>query len=399
VRRYTDDEELREELRHQVKDWGESGLIAAGQAAALAADLTSPLRRTGFTLRLGLAGFTVIAAAATVALAFVTLDIRDGEIIGALAVLFGLAAFAAADALVARFRLYRHGVEEALAALSVALCGVGAAVLTSALAGSAHDTAIRMIGFGTCALVSALAYRRFGFRYAAVVSLAFAAWIPFGMRNLGLPARHIITAGVCATVFAVARRYERAATSHVRREDAAVLAAAAFAGAYLVLNLFVSVDRLIGANLGVLVPYAYEIAPWFKWTTYALTWILPAAGIWRGITERNRMLIDAGLAAGLVTLVTNKSYLGWPRQTWDPMLLGIALVLVAVGVRRWLAHGPGGERHGFTSARVLRSEADAIRFVSVASAAVHPVPEPTPPAGPPQFGGGRSGGGGGGGEF
>ena len=81
------------------------------------------------------------------------------------------------------------------------------------------------------------------------------------------------------------------------------------------------------------------------------------------------------------------------------MLLGILLVVVAVGVRRWLAHGPGGERHGFTPVRVLRSDADAIRFVPVASAAVHAVLQQAPPPAQTPFGGGRSGGGGAGGEF
>lgn len=399
MRRYTDDEELREELRQQVKDWSESGLIAPAQAEALAADLATPLRRTGFMLRLGLAGFTVIAAVATVALAFVALDVSDDKIIGTLAIVFGVGAFAADDALVARFRLYRHGVEEALGVLAVILCGIGAAVLTGAVAGTGQQTAFVVVGLATCALVSALAYRRFGFRYAAVASLAFAGWIPFAVRSLGLPAKHMITAGLYAAAFAGARRYERAATSHVRREDAAVLAAAAFAGAYLVMNLFLSVDRLVAANFGSYARYGFDIPAWFKWTTYALTWLVPAAGIWRGIVERNRLLIDVGLAAALATLITNKSYLGWPRQPWDPMLLGVLLVLVAVGVRRWLARGPGGEREGFTPVRVLRSEADAMRFVAVASAAVVPVPQQAPPPARTQFGGGRSGGGGGGGEF
>jgi hypothetical protein len=39
-------------------------------------------------------------------------------------------------------------------------------------------------------------------------------------------------------------------------------------------------------------------------------------------------------------------YLGWQRHTWDPMLLGALLIGVALFMRRWVADGPGGIRHG-----------------------------------------------------
>ena len=94
-----------------------------------------------------------------------------------------------------------------------------------------------------------------------------------------------------------------------------------------------------------------------------------------------------------------KSYLGWPRHPWDPMLLGLLLAGVALVVRRWLAAGPNGERGGFTPVRVLAKDADAIRLVGIASAGIHqPAVAPAAPdAG--GFGGGRSGGGGSGADY
>jgi hypothetical protein len=59
-----------------------------------------------------------------------------------------------------------------------------------------------------------------------------------------------------------------------------------------------------------------------------------------------------GAIVAVLTLVSNKPYLGWPQHTWDPMLLGILLTGVALFIRRWLAGGPGGIRSGFTAARL-----------------------------------------------
>ena len=104
---------------------------------------------------------------------------------------------------------------------------------------------------------------------------------------------------------------------------------------------------------------------------------------------------------GLLTLITNKPYLGWPRRPWDPIVLGAALIATAVFVRRWLASGPGGERHGFTASRLLDADRAKLSLVGSASALI-PTPATTrssSPSSEPGFRGGRSGGGGAAGEF
>jgi hypothetical protein len=114
--------------------------------------------------------------------------------------------------------------------------------------------------------------------------------------------------------------------------------------------------------------------------------------------------MDVSLALALITLVTNKSYLGWPRYTWDPIVFGMVLIAMAVALRRWLSRGPGGERHGFTSSRLLDKDHEVLSVIRTASAFAQPgiarrvAPSPAEPAAP-DFGGGRSGGGGGGDSF
>ena len=97
--------------------------------------------------------------------------------------------------------------------------------------------------------------------------------------------------------------------------------------------------------------------------TYAVIWVLPVVGLALAVREKDRELLDVGLVLALVTLITNKPYLSWPRQTWDPMVLGIVLIAIAIAVRRWLASGPGGERNGFTPSRLLEKDRALLSLV------------------------------------
>ena len=82
-----------------------------------------------------------------------------------------------------------------------------------------------------------------------------------------------------------------------------------------------------------------------------MIWVLPAAGLWLSIRDRDRPLLAASLVMGLATLLTNKPYLGAARKPWDPILLGLLLIGTAIVLRRWLASGKDGTRDGFTPAR------------------------------------------------
>jgi hypothetical protein len=390
MRRYARSDELRVRLQRFVREWTRSSLLSAEQRRRLEPDLEVDLRRTHLMLRLGLALFTLIAAGAAVALTFVTLDFRDDGVIAVICLLLGAGAFAAADTLVARYRLYRFGVEEALAAVSVILFGAGAFVAVNSAIGSSHDVVATTAALMTCAAVSGAAYVRFGFRYAAVAATMFTAFVPLALDASSGPARRLLSAAVFAIAYLVARRVSHQA-DEIAEDDASMVAACAILGAYLVLNLHSGID--------VLGLWRLPLEPWFKWTTYALIWLMPGLAIWRGIVDRDRLVIRAGAATALVTLITNKPYLGWPRQTWDPMLLGVFLAVVALVLRRWLASGPDGERNGFTPVRILHTDAESLQVASLASAAIHLNPDRPAPSQPDGFGGGRSGGGGAGADF
>jgi uncharacterized membrane protein YgcG len=173
-------------------------------------------------------------------------------------------------------------------------------------------------------------------------------------------------------------------------DEYGALHAAAVLGLYAVLNLQIS-------------SYAQRaIAAPFYWFTYVMIWIVPALGLLFALRERNRWLLDASLVMALATLATNKPYVGLQHHEWDPVLLGALLIGGALILRRWLAGGPRGMRHGITASRILRTEKDRIALVGLASgfhdapAGVHAgVPASNPYAGD----GGRAGGGGADGSF
>jgi len=173
-------------------------------------------------------------------------------------------------------------------------------------------------------------------------------------------------------------------------------------GIYLAINLQLSSLDMLRRWWGVGTNPAFEFASWCYWTTWVLTWLLPPVVIARGIRLKDRFVLAVGAIVAVLTLVTNKPYLGWPRHTWDPMLMGMLLAGVALFIRRWLARGPGGVRDGFTAARQSGKDQQWMSAGSAVLGLVTPqsiTPKPQETSADFRFGGGASGGGGAGGDF
>lgn len=382
MRLYAIDDEVRVRLGRDLRAWTQAGYVTPAQDAALRVDLATNLRRTGAMLRLGLAAFTVIAGAGTIGLVMLVTDLTSEAAVTVTTAILGVVAMAAASWLVRRYGLYRYGVEEALAMGAVGLFGVSASGLGSG--GAAWGSAMSAV-----AVAAGYAYRRFGFQYAAVASLCAVALVPMAFDAIGMDLKRVFAALVFAGGYAIATAMRRTADDDITRSDAEVVRAAAAAGAYLALNVALTREVLAGADhIG------------FRWASWVITWLLPYAVGRAAIVERDPWLLRVAMAMTLASLATNKTYLGWTRQPWDPMVLGVVLAVVALSLRRWLAAGPEGERHGYTARQLIESDGRAMQLASLASAAVQPahvrdVPEPQPPT----FSGGRSGGGGASSDF
>lgn len=390
---YTDDQERDIRVGRLVKDWAKSGLLSEEQRDRILPGLKVDLRRTNMFLRGTLFLFTLLIVQSTIGLVMIAVGTTGDEGIATVLLVIGSAAnFAVANVLVSRFRLYRFGVEEAMAVASVIFAVTAAVFAAIVVLGSSYGSDAPWLSALCVGAAMWLAlFLHFGFVYAAIVAMVFAACVPFVPGDNDAIHR-VLSAAVLAAVFVVARGQREEHGREFPGDNYAIIEAAAWIGIYLVINL----------------PLSSWLSQWdertpFYWSTYAATWLLPIAGLWIAVRDRHRLLLDVNIVMAIVTLSTNKEYLGSPRQPYDPIAFGVLLIAVAVGLRRWLASGADGSRNGFIAARILESEKARLGVVGTLSVvhqgpvASHPQPE-QPPL-PAIGGGGTSGGGGATGSF
>jgi hypothetical protein len=389
VRIYSDEEERIIRAKRLADQWMHSDLIDRSQHERMAARLTVDLRRTNLFLRLTLFGFGLLIIGAAVGLVGVVLDLRHSTPVGVLClVAAGLSAIAA-ELLVGKFRVYRFGIEEAFAVSAAMLLALGSALLAELVFPGVPVRWELVVALIVGSVAAFAIYRRFGYVYAGVAAMLGLSLAAFPL-ELPMATQRAVAAALLGAGFLVARMKRRAFGDEFPGDEYGILQAAAWLGIYAALNL-----HLYSAAF---VPQPRS----FYWFTYAMIWILPVAGAWLSIRDRDRPLLDASLVLALATLATNKPYLGLERKPWDPILLGLLLIGAAIVLRRWLARGEDGPRHGFIATPVLRSDNETLARLGIASAAIHGlaahprVESPSPePASPDPFQGGRSGGGGG----
>jgi hypothetical protein len=397
VRIYSADSEEALRARQFLTDWVGDGFLTEEQYQRLEQETVSDLRTTNIFLRLVLFLFTLIGVGAAVALFFVGSGPSE-QSIGIFVLIFAVVCYAAAEFAVFQAELYRYGIEEALAVCSVGFLCAGIQFVF--FSDSPYSPKLESLVPAAGAVLSLWIWRRFGLWYAFPAAMIFVIFLP-GYWTLSHAAQHLIVAGFYATgLICVAAVRSRHRFDYL--DDAySLVEAFLWLGIYLAINLQLWSLSLPAHWWGV-TRSASEFAGPFYWTTWVLIWCLPPIVLTRGVRQKDRFVIAVGAIAAILTFVTNKPYLGWPRHTWDPMILGVLLTGVAIFVRRWLAHGPGGIRHGFTAERLSGKDK---RWMNAGSAVFGLLtPQAITPA--PQtggkdfhFGGGSSGGGGASGDF
>jgi hypothetical protein len=399
VRIYSASSEETLRARKLLKDWAGEGFVTKEQYQLLEKETVSELRTTNIFLRLVLFLFTLIIVGAGAGLfSEVFLSGASKQTLGIFLLIFAAVCYAAAEFGVSQARLYRFGIEEALAVCSVGfLCaGMDLAFFSDgSYSAKLEESLVPAAG----AILSLWIWRRFGFSYAFLAAMIFVIFLP-GYWTSSHTAQHLIV-----SVFYVIGLITVAAVRSAHRfdyldETYSLAEALLWLGIYLAINLkLLSLDLPARWSIGI--PDTSALFPMpFYWTTWVLIWCLPPIVLARGIRQKDRFVIAVGAIVAVLTFISNKPYLGWPRHTWDPMLLGILLTGVAVFLRRWLAHGPGGIRHGFTAARLSGKDKDWINVGSTVAGLLSPQPPAPQPSTPDfHFGGGQTGGGGAGGDF
>src|SRR5262245_16773057 len=311
---YSAADEERIRAAAEVRAWTQSGLLEAGQGASIESGLRTELRRTNRFLRIALFIFGTIVVLALVGLCILAFDLKLVSTVAWTAMVAGVAYFMLAQFLIFRFRLYRFGVEEAFAVWAIVLAGFGAGFLVSS--SGTYGDAPALAAFVTAAGASAAVYWRFGYLYAAFAAVACAAAGAFSL-DLSLAAEQILSACVLLVCFTVARRLRLAHDQDFHSDDYGAIESLAWLGIYAVLNLQLSLPAFGWHTRGRL-----DISSAFYWSTYAAIWLIPAIGLALAVRDKHRMMLWANASMAMGTLATNKPYLGWNRQTWDPIVFG-----------------------------------------------------------------------------
>jgi len=396
VRLYSASSEETLRARKLLTDWVGEGFLTKAQYQLLEQETVSELRTTNVFLRLVLFLFTLISVGAAAAL-FYVVSRPSEQTAGVFFLIFAAICYAAAEAAVVRARLYRYGIEEALAVCSGGFLCAGIEV--AFFSGSPYSPKEFLIP-AAGVVFSLWIWHRFGLSYAFLATMIFALFLPGYWTSSREAQRLIIAVFYAIGLAAVATVRSRHRFDYLE-EAYSLVEAFLWLGIYLAINLQLSSLNL-SARWWNGTRAAAQFARPFYWGTWVLIWCLPPIVLARGIRQKDRFVIAVGAIIASLTLVSNKPYLGWPRHTWDPMLLGILLTSVALFIRRWLARGPGGIRHGFTAARLSGKDKHWINIGATVLGPLSPhsiTPDPQPSSPDFRFGGGQTGGGGAGGDF
>jgi hypothetical protein len=400
VRAYSTSSEEALLVRNLLKDWADEGFLTEAQYHRMEQETGCDLRRTNIFLRLVFFLFTVIIVGGASALLFLLFPRNSTtQPLGLLLLIFAAVSYAAAEFVVSR-GFDRYGIEEALAVCSVALlcAGIFAILFTGSSSPNSHGTEFLAPALG--AIASLWIWHRFGLSYAFLATMIFVAWLSGCWTSSHSAQRLIIAAFYATGLISTAGLRSRHRFAYLNQRYS-IIEALLWLGIYLTFNLQLSSVDLLRQWWGGPRNIA-GFSRTFYWATWVMTWCIPSAALFRGLLQKDRFVIAVGGAAAILTLVTNKPYLGGQRHAWDPMLLGALLIGVALFLHRWFSKGPGGMRHGFTAQRLSGKDKRWMTAVSVAFGLASPHtttvnPETSGPAA--RFGGGDFGGGGAASDF
>ncbi len=388
-------EDRAESVRKAAAAWRRAGLVGDAVVAAVKARHPDDRSRVGPAFRVLLFLFTLVAVGGAFGffLALTGIDYGQDVAMSAVCLLGGVAMIAATEVQIGRLRRRQGGTEAATSWLAISF------LLAAAMVGfDSIDNGWAPLSLLAAALL-ALAAWRWGYPLyagaAAVALLVASARLPTA-RLLW-----IVVPLIAAPVLLRLGRSPRLPPAH--RASVTLAASVALAGLYAAVHLGSWEAHLI-ENLGGRQPDAGWVdSELLWWGSVAATALVPVLLLAAGIRGRRYPLLLLGLGTAVASLVTLRYYVHL-APLWVVLTVSGALLLGAVLLlRRWLAAGPDGERHGFTAAPLF-TDLDRQRILEAAAAAAVFAPDARSiSSGPsePAFkgGGGEFGGGGASGSF
>ena len=389
-------------IRKQAGTWKRSGLITDDQLSTIT-NLTDPdLQQTNIFFRILFFVFTILCASALFGLFVWIAGLKTSMAYSFTLIITGVIFYFLAENAVTKYHLYRHGIEEALALFSMSLLCIGLLIgLTELILGktwSTSNTIALCLIFATSAY---WLYLRFGYLYAALISLIAVCIIPF---QLSLPPTNerLVLLLIFCLIYLVSLNTDKPNIADFRKERNITIQACLLIAIYLTVNLqILGVVGLLIEDTHIIHLHPKLFPPYIYWPSYIFTFVIPTVGIYWGIKSRKRLIMNAGLVLACLTLSTNKGYLGLTRYAWDPAIMGIMLIGLSIFISRWLKRGPEGNRYGFTQSDILKPESHGINLSDVAAAFTPTFIDAQQPQAQPEkyFDSGSSGGGGAAGNF
>ncbi len=376
--------------RETARAWRRAGLLDWAAAAHVERSFPDDRRRFGPVLRTLAYGFTVFAVGAAFALVLVLLDAHSDDTIGVLAFVSTLALVGATELLKGPLRLANAGVESATGQLApLATLGAVMWLLSKISTGSPYGLLVAL-------LVATGAYALAAFRWGSTVG-ALLATACLGGALAQLPGARLSWLAVALLVVPLTLRgSEESGLPPSHRRSCLAVSLLLVAGVYIAFHLGSYDEHLLEDSVVYL--HRALARQWVppRGVFVATTALLPVAVLALGVSLRHRLLTLLGAALVAASLVTLRAYVHVAPLWLVLSVSGVALIVLALGLRRWLHGGAARERGGFT-AEDLAGEERTLKLLETAVAVA--VASPAPRAdqdSPARFEGGGGGFGGGG---
>jgi Predicted membrane protein (DUF2157). len=289
VRLYSASSEETLRTRRLLKDWSDDGLLTQEQYERLEQETVSDLRTTNIFLRLVLFFFTLIAVGAAVALVLKDfLSQPSDEVLGILFLIFSVLCYAAGELAASNFRLYHHGIEEALVLCSAgSLCAGIQIVLFSGVPYSPYPDPAQSVVPAAGAIFALWIWHRFGLWYAFLFAMIVVIFLP-GFWTSSNPAQHVIIAAFyLAGLIGVAAARSRHRFDYLD-DHYSLVEALLWLGIYLTFNVKLSSLAVPTQLWRAVSPTAAQFPTSFYWTTWVIIWCLPPIVLARGIRRKDR---------------------------------------------------------------------------------------------------------------
>jgi MFS family permease len=379
----------RAEVRSAARAWRAGGAI--DEKALVGIESAYPEDHPRMSVAWRAVVFTIVTVAAN-ALFFAYAEIVRREPGAAPWLLFAVLLSAATELLLGRTRLGENGSAAATSFWAVVYAVVGAVM--------AGDGARDWEPTVTTALLAATVLFAAGcWRWGFAAYGAFSA-IALFLLLARFPHGRLAWLALGTVLAAVAPRLQdRRSLAPPHRRAAAGVFLAAAAAVYAAVNRW-SLDQRVVESLRQDSHGRTGTDPTVVVLSWIATALFPSLLILWGLRARRTLVLDTGLVLAALSLVTLRFYVHL-APLWVVLAgSGGALVLLALGLHRWLRRAPGEERRGFTVRELYDERRTSLETAAVV-AAFAPDASPARPREPGGFepGGGRYGGGGAEGSF